>query len=258
MIYTQNIQKAISFSIKTHEVYQKQKRKGKDVAYITHPLSVGLILARAGATEEVIMAGILHDTIEDSPAEKKVTQNMLVERFGEQVALLVASVSESNKDLSWEERKKEALEQITHFSEGSVLVKSADVISNTSELLEDYKKEGASTFERFNAPQERIVEHTLEVISTLLKRWPQSPLTSDLELLTKELQSISSSSPSTKKQFRVTFQPIMDDGSSTSYVVEAENEDEAQEKGLQQLLLNESDGALVESPLQIPTVEELK
>ncbi len=71
MILTHNIRRAIKFSIKTHEVYQKQKRKGKDVAFITHPLSVGLILSLAGADENEIIAGILHDTIEDSIPEKK-------------------------------------------------------------------------------------------------------------------------------------------------------------------------------------------
>ncbi|MDQ5976180.1 MAG: Metal dependent phosphohydrolase, partial [Patescibacteria group bacterium] len=40
----------------------------------------------AGASEEVVIAGILHDTIEDSVSEKKVTREMLVERFGEEVA----------------------------------------------------------------------------------------------------------------------------------------------------------------------------
>jgi (p)ppGpp synthase/HD superfamily hydrolase len=61
----------IRFSIKTHEVCQKQTRKGKDIPYITHPLIVGLILARAGAGEEVVIAGILHDTIEDSTPKKE-------------------------------------------------------------------------------------------------------------------------------------------------------------------------------------------
>jgi len=86
MIYTQKIQDAIYFSVKTHEVYQKQKRKGKDIPYITHPLVVGLILAKAGASEDVMVAGILHDTIEDSIDEKKVDKEMLSERFGDAVA----------------------------------------------------------------------------------------------------------------------------------------------------------------------------
>src|ERR1700676_883610 len=92
MIFTPTIRKAIVFSIKTHEVYQKQKRKGKDIAYITHPLTVGLILARANAGEDVIVAGILHDTIEDSIDKKKVTRGMLAERFSKNVADLVDSV----------------------------------------------------------------------------------------------------------------------------------------------------------------------
>jgi (p)ppGpp synthase/HD superfamily hydrolase len=120
MIYTSNIKKAVRFSTKTHEVYQKQKRKGKDIAYITHPLTVGLILACAPASEEVIIAGILHDTIEDSIDEKKVTREMLVERFGEEVAVFVESVSESNKSLPWEERKRQALAHIETFSRGSL------------------------------------------------------------------------------------------------------------------------------------------
>ena len=71
------IQKAIKFATKTHEVYEKQKRKGKDIAYIIHPLTVGLILSSVGADEDLVCAGILHDTIEDSIPAKKVDFDML-------------------------------------------------------------------------------------------------------------------------------------------------------------------------------------
>ena len=190
MIYTSNIKKAIRFSVKTHEVYQKQKRKGKDIPYITHPLSVGLILASAGAREEVVIAGILHDTIEDSIPEKKVTQEMLAERFGEEVAVLVASVSEADKSLSWEERKKEALAHIGAFSQGSLLVKSADIISNTSDLLDDIEREGDGVFARFNAPKGKILQHYLEAIAAILEKWKESPLYDDLRFIAGRLQML--------------------------------------------------------------------
>ena len=74
---------AIRFMVKTHEVYQKQKRKGKDVTYISHPLTVGLILARAGAPGDGIIAGILHTTIEDSGRGKKGTREKREEGCGE-------------------------------------------------------------------------------------------------------------------------------------------------------------------------------
>ena len=112
MIYTPKIKAAVRFAVKTHDVYQKQKRKGKDVAYIEHPLNVALILAMAGASEDLIVAGILHDTIEDSVPAKKVTKEMLTERFGRNAAELVNGVTEQDKSLPWEIRKERAFEHI--------------------------------------------------------------------------------------------------------------------------------------------------
>src|SRR3990167_9803949 len=183
MKYTTRMQKAIRFSVKTHEVYQKQKRKGKDIPYITHPLIVGLILARAGASEDVIIAGILHDTIEDSVPEKKVTKAMLAERFGDTVAGIVDDVTEQDKDLPWEERKQEALEHVEKLENDSLLVKSADLISNISEIIADHQVEGDAIFLRFNAPKERIIEHYRRMIDAVVQRWPENLLVEDLNNL---------------------------------------------------------------------------
>lgn len=183
MQYTPLIQKAVKFATKTHEVYQKQKRKGKDVPYIVHPLAVGLILARAGASDEVVAAGILHDTIEDSVAEKRVTKEMLAERFGEQVAALVDSVTEQDKNLSWEERKSQALEHVPQMSHNALLVKSADLISNVSEMIADYKDNGEVLFEHFNAPQGNIIAHYLRMQQAVIDAWPENPLADDLKAL---------------------------------------------------------------------------
>ena len=109
------IQRAIKFAVKTHEVYQKQKRKGKDVSYIIHPLAVGILLARVGANDDTVCAGILHDTIEDSVPEKKVTFEMLEERFGASVAQMVLDVTETDKSLPWEERKNRPPGMLKHF-----------------------------------------------------------------------------------------------------------------------------------------------
>jgi (p)ppGpp synthase/HD superfamily hydrolase len=51
---------AIGVALKAH---QNQFRKGTDIPYITHPLAVGIILAKAGCSDDVIAAGILHDTV---------------------------------------------------------------------------------------------------------------------------------------------------------------------------------------------------
>lgn len=187
------IQKAIKFATKTHEIYQKQKRKGKDVSYITHPLTVGIILASIGASEDVVCAGILHDTIEDSIEEKKVTPEMLEDRFGREVAQLVLDVTETDKSLAWEERKKQALEHIKHFSHDSLLVKSADLLSNLSELVDDYEKDGEQIFERFNAPKEKKLKNSLQTISTIIVSWPANPVARELRRIADQLQMIGAS-----------------------------------------------------------------
>jgi len=187
MIYTRKIQEAIDFAVKTHEEPIKQKRKGKEVPYVTHSLTVGLILAQASASEEVVIAGILHDTIEDCEPYSSVTKEIIAEKFGEAVAELVDSVTEKDKSLSWHERKELALEEIRQFPHDSLLLKSADVISNNTELIQDYEREGDKTFERFNAPKEESVEHTLKVIGVILTAWNDSPLTSDLVSIARKL-----------------------------------------------------------------------
>lgn len=189
-IYSPKMQLAIRFALKTHEVYQKQKRKGKDLPYISHPLTVGLIIAHAGGSEDLIIAGILHDTIEDSVKAKKVTKEMLEERFGDAVAELVASVTELDKSVPWHERKHEALLHIDSFSHESVLLKSADVIANNAELLEDYALEGDAVFERFFAAKEKTIGNTQKVIEKLRAKWPESPLSGDLEEMAERLQKI--------------------------------------------------------------------
>lgn len=190
MIYNSTLKKAIKFSIRTHEVYQKQKRKGKDVPYITHPLIVGLILASAGGSDDVIAAGILHDTIEDCSPSHKVTKRMLADRFGDNVAEIVASVSEVGGPTSWEDRKREAIARIKSYSRGSLLVKSADIVSNVAELLNDYKKEGDKIFSRFGAGKERFLQHYINSANAILARWANNPLADDLRFAVKELEAI--------------------------------------------------------------------
>lgn len=190
MIYTQKIQKAIKFAAKTHNQYQQQTRKGKLIPYITHPLTAGIILLLARAKEDVVAAGILHDAVEDSIEAKKVTPEMIEERFGKKVKNLVMSVTEINKKLPWAERKATALDHISHFSRDSVLIKSADVLSNGTELVDDYRKEGKEVFKRFTASASDTLANYERVIAALLKRWPKSPLTGDLKNLKKYLAEI--------------------------------------------------------------------
>lgn len=190
MQYTQKIKEAIRVAIRVHELDQKQKRKGKDVPYVIHPLIVGLILARISRDEDVVVAGILHDTVEDSVDTKKVTIATIKKRFGEEVAKMVDDVTEKNRNVPWVERKKQGVQKIANLPKNSLLIKAADTVANCTELISDFRREGDETFRRFNVPKENLVEHYVEIIEAIKKAWPTHPLQSDLDYHLSELRSM--------------------------------------------------------------------
>ena len=92
---------AIYFATRAHN---GQKRKSdKDVDMIFHPFTVGMMLQRSGASEEAVIAGILHDVVEDT----RYTINDIKEEFGDDIAKVVLEVSEKtgsnrkNKDCNY-------------------------------------------------------------------------------------------------------------------------------------------------------------
>ena len=112
--------------------HRKQKRKGADrVPYVNHVLQVADILARVGKVDDrdVLLAAILHDTIEDTGTKRAE----LARRFGRKVASLVEEVSD-DKSLPKQERKRLQIEHAPHLSRGAKLVKLGDKISNVAEV----------------------------------------------------------------------------------------------------------------------------
>lgn len=175
-IFNQKIQKAINLATEAHD---NQKRKLSGAPYITHPLSVGLILARIGADEEVIIAGILHDVLEDSKMEG--LRNIISEKFGERTLKIVRDVTEEDKKLSWKKRKQLAMDHIPEMSKESLLVKSADVLHNMADVIFHFQTKGEKVFEYFNAPKEEQIERYVKLIEKLEQTWLENPLLPDLK-----------------------------------------------------------------------------
>ncbi len=189
--YPDILQRATNFAIKVHELDVKKKRKGKDIPYITHPLSVGLILSRISHDENIIAAGILHDTIEDCEPYGSVTKDLLEKMFNKDISRMVNDVTEQDKTLPWFERKMEALEHIKHMKQDSLLVKCADVLQNLVELNQDIRMEGLSVFEKFNATKEETILRYQKLIPEIKNTWPDNPLLRDLEFGLSELEMLS-------------------------------------------------------------------
>jgi (p)ppGpp synthase/HD superfamily hydrolase len=141
------IDRAIEVAVKAH---QKQKRKGTSIAYITHPFAVGIILAGAGCSEEVVAAGILHDTIEDS----RIKRSRIREEFGEQVAFIVEKCTEPDKRRSWRERKQHTLDSLKEARLDVKFVVCADKLHNIRTIARDYRKVGERVWKRFRRGRE--------------------------------------------------------------------------------------------------------
>jgi GTP diphosphokinase / guanosine-3',5'-bis(diphosphate) 3'-diphosphatase len=143
------ISKAITFATIVHE---KQKRKGSNIPYIFHPLEAGSIVSEMVSDEELIVAAILHDTVEDANVDIRT----ITEHFGERVGVLVAAQSE-NKDLSWKERKSHTIEFLKECSdEGIKIVTLADKLANARSLKRDYLVLGEAVWDRFNVKEKAL------------------------------------------------------------------------------------------------------
>lgn len=141
--------KAIDFATKAHK---GQYRKGSSMPYLIHPLSVMQLLIKAGCEPEVVIAGCLHDVVEDTP----FTLEDIRMEFGAKVADLVFSVSEPDKKLSWFERKKHTIEAMKKTKDKEILyLCCADKIHNIQSTIDGYDELGNQIWERFKATREQ-------------------------------------------------------------------------------------------------------
>jgi (p)ppGpp synthase/HD superfamily hydrolase len=135
------IHKAIEFAAVAHLGH---KRKGTEIPYIAHPFEVAQILTAAGAGEPVIIAGLLHDTLEDTD----LTSEDILQNFGGAVLKLVKSNSE-DKSNSWEVRKQHTLEYLKkHATYEEALLALADKLSNLRSIANDLENDVWSRFNR--------------------------------------------------------------------------------------------------------------
>lgn len=130
--FSPGIERALRTALTAHE---GQTRKGSATPYVSHPLHVAMLLARAGADEETIQAGVLHDVVEDCDGW---TLERLEGEFGSRVSGIVAHLTE-DKDKTWPERKQAAIDHIAEMSDEARLVKAADKLHNMSSLLADLR-----------------------------------------------------------------------------------------------------------------------
>lgn len=136
------IEEAIELAALAHN---GQLRKGTDIPYITHPFAVGLMLMDTGCSESVVIAGILHDTVEDTD----LTLDHIRINFGDSVADIVDGCSE-DKTLKWTARKTERIEALKSASTEVCIVTCADKLHNLRTVISEFEDIGNEVWDRFH------------------------------------------------------------------------------------------------------------
>lgn len=149
-IISSKITEALEFCAEAHK---NQKRKSNNTPYASHPSSVGFILQSCGYKEDVVIAGILHDVIEDTT----YTEKDIKERFGEKVLKMVLGVTENKKITDWHERKKDYLNKIKKSNKFVKSISASDMLDNTRSLLREIKK-GGNIWQHFAVSKEENIK----------------------------------------------------------------------------------------------------
>ncbi|MCR2804853.1 HD domain-containing protein [Paenibacillus soyae] len=136
------IDEAIEFASEAH---RHQFRKGTEIPYISHPFGVAMLLLEAKCKEEVVIAGLLHDTLEDT----ETTEEDIRSRFGAEVLRLVQGASEPDKGASWEDRKRHTLAFLRTADRDTRLLACADKLHNLRSIRRELETSGDAVWTKF-------------------------------------------------------------------------------------------------------------
>ena len=137
------LHRALAFAAQAH---RGQLRKGSPVPYLVHPCEVAQILAENNCPTRLAIAGLLHDTLEDT----STTAGEIAAQFGPETLHLVQACSE-DKSQSWEQRKQHTIYQLRLGQDlDFMLLTCADKLSNLRSMQEDYAQLGEALWSRFH------------------------------------------------------------------------------------------------------------
>lgn len=135
-----------------------------------------MIASNYTVDENVLVAALLHDVLEDVEMLYIEKETIIQDRFGLEVLEMVRGVSEETDPLqkinkiSWKERKLKYIERLERDSEGSLIICAADKIHNLMSLLSGYNEEGEEMWNRFNASNGEKLWFYEEVLKVLERK----------------------------------------------------------------------------------------
>ena len=189
MQYTARVNLAIRTVAKVHE---GQYRKGSDIPFVAHPYSVALISQKYLQDENVFVAALLHDVLEDVP-EHIYSQTSLRRDFGDTILGIVEDVTEpaitEPTSEAWLARKQGYINHLAEIADIRPLIVSlADKIHNMTEIVREYDNRGNQVWGFFHAERKKEIWFYESVFAVLQQKVLPPEAISDYAELLKKLK----------------------------------------------------------------------
>ena len=177
---------AFEFVLRLHA---NQLRKGTNIPYIAHLLSVSALVLEAGGDEDLAIAALLHDAVEDQGG--KETLDLIEKKFGERVANIVKDCSDTmiTPKPPWRQRKEAYLEHLIGASDDVRLVSLADKLHNARSILRDIRVNGPSSLEKFNGGKRGTLWYYTNLVK-IFQTTESNYLVDELSKIVKKIKSL--------------------------------------------------------------------
>ena len=175
-VLTDRFDRALLYA--TH-VHGGQVRKGSSTPYVAHLLAVAATVLEYGGDEDLAIAALLHDSVEDQGGKARLED--VRNRFGERVARIVEACSDSlantakgERKAHWQERKDAYIAHLGTADEDILRVSLADKVHNARAILRDLRKPdvGEKVWTYFSQPKERTRWYYRSLADQFRKRLP--------------------------------------------------------------------------------------
>ncbi len=145
------LQRAFGYAAEKH---RGQPRKQTAVPYLSHLMAVAGLVLEAGGDEDMAIAALLHDVVEDCGGMPRLRE--IRKRFGPRVAKIVEGCTDAFvvPKPEWLERKKNYLRELKNADSETRLVSASDKLHNVRTILADYREDGEAIWEGFTGKKE--------------------------------------------------------------------------------------------------------
>ena len=176
------------------EKHSGQARKASTIPYIGHLMGVASLVLEAGGDEDLAIAALLHDVVEDcggAPMLKEVGR-----RFGSRVAKVVDGCTDADTypKPPWRDRKEKYIRHLKKADADTRLVSAADKLNNVRSILSDYRAIGESVWSRFKGGREGTLWY-YRTLRDVFLRHKANRITRELELAVNEIESLVKGNP---------------------------------------------------------------